>query len=120
MSVELNIVIIVSSIPFLRPFFHQNKAMNRSRFEMSSIFSKGGSRTGMSEITTQPGESQENLTPTRKHASGSVNFGAATGITVTREVEVAYGAQDAPFVHAALVGLVQGEVSRRRPVRTNA
>jgi len=123
MSVELNIVMVVSSIPFLRPLFAFKTAQGHSRFEMGSVFSKGGSRTGMSEIASQPGDSQENLTPTSKHAasgSGSGSFGAGMGITITREVEVTYGAQDAPFVHAALVGLVQGEVSRRRPVRPSA
>lgn len=119
MSVELNIVMIVSSVPFLRPLFHSNGAPHQSRFEMGSIFSKGGTRTGMSELS-QPGESQENLTPTNKHASGSGSFGASAGITVTHEVSVTYGAQDAPFVHAALVGLVQGEISRRGPGRPNA
>lgn len=32
------------------------------------------------------------------------------GITVTREVSVTYQPSNAPFVHAALVGLVQGEI----------
>lgn len=34
-----------------------------------------------------------------------------TGITVTKEVEVTYQPSDVQFVHAALVGLVQGEIA---------
>lgn len=33
------------------------------------------------------------------------------GIRVIREVEVTYQPADAPFVHAALVGLIQGEIA---------
>jgi len=88
--------------------------LNQPSFAMSSIFSKSGSRSAMSELSHR-NESQEDLTPTSKHASGSGSFGV--GITVTQEVSISYAKEDTPFVHAALVGLVQGEALRRRPSR---
>lgn len=39
-------------------------------------------------------------------------------IQVTREVSVTYQPNDVPFVHAALVGLIQGEIANPRLVRT--
>lgn len=36
------------------------------------------------------------------------------GITRTVEVEISYSPNDTPFVHAALVGLIQGELMAGR------
>lgn len=41
----------------------------------------------------------------------------SAGIVVTREVQVSYETKDAPNVHAALVGLLQGEIANPRLVR---
>ena len=122
MAVELNIVMIVSSIPFLRPLFQRNHQANdnkttRPRYELGSVFSKNGGGSGLTELS-HPGESQENLSPV-KHASTASSTTEGVGITVTSEVTVTYSKLDVPFVHAALVGLVQGEINRRTPVRTD-
>lgn len=112
MSVELNVVIIVSSVPLLRPLFRRQSARAAKylqRFDgipLGSVFSKKGSRSGVSEITNA---SQEDLTK----SAGSFPGREGEGITVTQEVEISYESHDAPFVHAALVGLVQGEISKR-------
>ncbi len=42
---------------------------------------------------------------------------AVPAIQVTREVSVSYESSDAPFVHAALVGLIQGEIANPHLVR---
>ena len=42
---------------------------------------------------------------------------AMPAIQVTREVVVTYEREDAPNVHAALVGLIQGEIANPRLVR---
>ena len=34
-----------------------------------------------------------------------------SGIMVTSEVSITYESSDSPYVHAALVGLVQGEIA---------
>ena len=39
------------------------------------------------------------------------------GIHVTTEVSVTYEPSNAPFVHAALVGLIQGEIANPRLVQ---
>lgn len=44
------------------------------------------------------------------------HYEMADRITVTREVTVEYEPSDAPFVHAALVGLVQGQIAKPRMV----
>jgi hypothetical protein len=59
--------------------------------------------------------SEEKLRHTSLQSPG---FDQDCGITVTREVEVSYQAHDAPFVHAALVGLRQGEIMKRKPSRS--
>ena len=58
--------------------------------------------------------SQENIVP---HLPNQYEMDHSQGITVTREVSVTYQTYDAPFVHASLVGLVQGEIANPQLVR---
>ena len=57
--------------------------------------------------------SQENIVP---HLP-EYEMEETHGITVVREVSVTYQPMNAPFVHAALVGLVEGEIADSQSVR---
>lgn len=87
---------------------------------LGSVFSKTRSKTG--SATLRSVDSEENLArPSSRDGSHGGAGGGSGGmgmmmsrmdaITVTREVSVSYSANDKPFVHAALVGLVQGEIA---------
>lgn len=129
-SVELNIVIITASIPLLRPLFRRARLPTsrpptrdplaspppswRSHIQLGSAFStKNNSRIKVHEHSTQS-ESVSSLDAIFKTTTTG-DFGE--GITVTREVQVSSERADAPFVHAALVGLVQGEMANPRLAR---
>lgn len=122
LSVELNVVIIVSSIPLLRPMFRRNHqrrpdAQQMQRWDSStigSVFSKKGVRTNLARV-----DSEENIiqSPQGHHNSMRLPELEDPGITVMTEVSVTYQTSDMPFVHAALVGLVQGEIANPRLAR---
>lgn len=116
-EIELNIVIVVSSVPLLRPLLnlfrkkHQRLPdENTSGWDtttFSSVFSKGKSKSRMTALSTS---SEENIVP---HTPEVFSM-QQPGITVTHEVTVTYQPSDVQFVHAALVGLVQGEIANPR------
>ncbi|KAK3686623.1 hypothetical protein LTR37_019645 [Vermiconidia calcicola] len=111
MSVELNVVIIVSSIPFLRPLFRKRRRAVEQQAPTqwhTTSFTSAFSKKGMRTTTHHSLSSQDNIMPYHPH------YEMADGITVTREVTVEYEPSDAPFVHAALVGLVQGQIAKPR------
>ncbi len=79
---------------------------------MGSVFSKRNNRMSKTHFSVS---SQERIfEDPRRHELSAL----PQGIQVTREVEVAYQPSDAPFVHAALVGLVMGEILNPRLART--
>lgn len=85
---------------------------------MDTIFSKkGNNRTTSSRLSAS---SEENMvdrntnTGSEPEASGA---GDSSGIVVTTEVAVTYEASDKPFAHAAMVGLVSGNVARASSIR---
>lgn len=106
MSIELNVVIMVASIPLLRPIFHgilyrvlgslAKHGPVQEKFEsisLGSILSKSKGRT--TEIPSS--SSQEHIAPQQDPFT----------ITQTVEVEVTTGPNhNITMVHAALVGLV--------------
>ncbi|RMY92661.1 hypothetical protein D0862_09429 [Hortaea werneckii] len=125
LSVELNVVIITSSVPFLRPLFErkhnasaQLELMQRQwdTSTVGSVFSKkSGARTNLSRV-----DSEENsILPDGHHQSTeSIQMQQPSGaIQVTQEISVSYETSDVPHVHAALVGLLQGEINNPRLVR---
>ena len=131
-SVELNVVIITASIPLLRPLFHRPRLPTsrpatqddlqtsppswRSHIQLGSAYTtKNNSRIQVHEHSTQS-ESVSSLDAIFGATSMKTGEGG-DGITVTREVQVRYEKADAPFVHAALVGLVQGEMANPRLAR---
>lgn len=118
--IELNVVIIVSSLPLLRPLLGLfSKKRHRLPDEASpgwdtetygSVFSKKSkSRARTMAMSTS---SEENIVP---HDS-QIFAMEPTGIMVTHEVSVSYQPSDVQFVHAALVGLVQGEIANPKLV----
>ncbi|KAH9827507.1 hypothetical protein Tdes44962_MAKER09686 [Teratosphaeria destructans] len=115
---ELNVVIIISSIPLLRPLFKRKprtpEAHVMRNWEIStsnSIFSKIGAKETLSRVDSE----EETLTerPTSTPLGGS----SYAAIHVTQEVEITYEPSNLPFVHAALVGLVQGEILNPKLVK---
>lgn len=78
---------------------------------MTSMFLKK-SRAG-SRLKALSTSSEENMVP---HSS-QVFYMEQPRITVTREVTVTYQPSDVQFVHAALVGLVQGEIANPKLAR---
>ncbi|GAB7359185.1 hypothetical protein MBLNU230_g5252t1 [Neophaeotheca triangularis] len=123
LSVELNLVMIVASVPLLRPLFRRTTPHPQSRWEsitLGSVLPKsrgsGRSRPSSSaseEFIMASAESQKaasSSTASAVPAREREGLAAEQGITRTMEVSVTYESSNAPFVHAALVGLVQGEI----------
>ena len=96
LSVELNIVMIASSIPLLRPLFRRNSKQSQNRHEMkrwdSGTVGSVMSRKSPHTITAR--ESEENI------IEQPSSLQPRHAIQVTREVTVTYETSDAPFVHA--------------------
>ncbi|KAK4507021.1 hypothetical protein PRZ48_000755 [Zasmidium cellare] len=117
-SVELNIVIVTASIPLLRPLFkRRTRHEGRQPSEIADVhlgsvtsFGKNVSRMHTPQHTST--SSLDNIV----HYDDTAGVDSA-GIVVTREVQVSYETKDAPNVHAALVGLLQGEIANPRLVR---
>lgn len=57
--------------------------------------------------------SQENIVPTNSQAFHMADAQPG-GITVTKEVQVTVESTEVQFIHAALVGLVQGEMANSK------
>jgi hypothetical protein len=116
--VELNVVITVTSIPLIRPLFGRRKPPlsepeNPTKWEtrsLSSAFSVKGLSSRAAALSIS---SQENIVPRLPE----YEMEDTHGITVVREVSVTYQPMNAPFVHAALVGLVEGEIAGSESVR---
>lgn len=118
LAIELNVVIIVASIPLLRPLFHRNNhradVMQPQQWDMptfNSVFSKGRARANLSRV-----DSEEHIIELQSKEHPTETEGP--GIQVTREVTVTYQPSDQAYVHAALVGLIQGEIANPRLART--
>ena len=113
-------MIIVSSIPLLRPLItlfrkkhHRlpdDSAPGWDTATFGSIYSKSKPRSRTAQMSTS---SEENIVP---HSSEIFHMDP-NAITVTREVSVSYHPNDVQFVHAALVGLIQGEINNPKLVR---
>lgn len=117
MAVEQDVVITVTSIPLIRPLLKRRKRVvvetdqKWDAITLNSTFSRRGTtmRAASSSIS-----SQENIVP---YSREQYEMDVPHGITVTTEVSVTYEAKDAPFVHASLVGLVDGEVANPRLIK---
>lgn len=116
MAVELNIVIIAASVPFLRPLFRRKPP----RLDLPGLHQVPPPLTWNSHIPLSSGFTSKNHSRTNTvteeelgvlpGTQGTAWAGEVEGvITVTTEVEVTYQRMEAPYVHAALVGLIQGE-----------
>jgi hypothetical protein len=81
---------------------------------IGSMFSNKGGRTTLSRV-----DSEENIiAPMTSHETPiELRSHDDQGITITHEVEVTYEPSNMPFVHAALVGLVHGEITNPKLVR---
>ncbi|KAF2172908.1 hypothetical protein M409DRAFT_16863 [Zasmidium cellare ATCC 36951] len=117
-SVELNIVIVTASIPLLRPLFkskkrHEGRPPNElGDVHLGSVTSFGKNVSRMHTPQHTSTSSLDNIV----HYDDTAGVDSA-GIVVTREVQVSYETKDAPNVHAALVGLLQGEIANPRLAR---
>jgi hypothetical protein len=79
---------------------------------LKSAFSRKGIKSSLSRIS---GSSEEQLT--LGLGKDLYELPAMPSIQVTREVEVTYERTNAPYVHAALVGLIQGEIMNPKLVK---
>lgn len=120
-SVELNVVLTVTSLPLLRPL------ARKTRERTARLLSKSHKMKESWDDTI----SLHSLTPSRNHKTGAgvgvralgstssqENFAFASqqdplSITRTVEVSVSHDNNDSSLLHAALVGLVQGEQMER-------
>ena len=110
MSIELNVVIVVASIPLLRSLFRHPSTITEQEVRTSwdnSTVESYFSKKKRPYATQYSMESEENIVSQDQH----FEMETRPGIVVTREVEVTYESSNAPFVHAALVGLVLGEIA---------
>ena len=119
LSIELNVVIIVASIPFLRPLFTQpanppaehRRTRSWATSTIDSLVRVGkSSRTTLSRV-----DSQEDFIPS---PALQMQCMSGMGIVVTTEVEVTtIEVDNAPHVHAALVGLLEGGIANPQLVQ---
>lgn len=114
-SIEFNLLIICASAPILRTLFQRRRPKHiystegvmQEEHELSTKESNDDKGGGKSAISSVNG-SQENIVPQRPRTTA---LSAMDGINRTRtvEVQVSFEHVEAPKVHAALVGLMQGE-----------
>ncbi|TKA72549.1 hypothetical protein B0A55_07756 [Friedmanniomyces simplex] len=110
-SIELNVVMIGSSIPLVRPLFvrsgrrraAQQKLQKWDRSTLGSFMSRKGPRANLSRVDSAERIMSQCPIPMENLEE--------SGIQVTREVMITYENTDRPFVHAALVGLVDGGIA---------
>jgi len=111
-TIELNVVMIVASIPALRPLFRYNglkrivrkqltpaRSHERTDYSAGSSFKMGMSKSSPATRIRSTG-SEEDMIPIQPIVSREM-----PGITRTVEVSVTHEKSEATFVHAALVGL---------------
>jgi len=118
-SIELNVVIIVSSLPLMRPIFTRRRPRRATEEQptpnwgssttFGSFIAKKGARSTLARVDSEEAIMPQNAVPMRDLGGG--------GINVTREVSVTYESSNQPFVHAALVGLIEGEIANPKLVR---
>lgn len=118
-SVEFNVVIIVTSIPLIRPLFKRRKpqlieAENTKWDDTVTLNSAHSIKRARSRAVPTSMSSQENIVP---YLPDQYEMDHPQGITVTKEVSVTYQPHDTPFIHASLVGLVQGEIANPQLVQ---
>lgn len=109
-SVELNVVIIVATVPLLRPMFHKTELYEIQSAAASDSFtlaSVSRDKVHRVHIGHQSVSSDENIIPRDPPQESE----ASRGIHVTREVSITYQPTNIPFVHATLVGLIHGEIA---------
>lgn len=130
LSVELSLVMVVAWVPLLRSLFRNRSNEPKSRWKaitLGSVLPKsrtGGGRrmsTANVEYIMTPQVSKSGVSGSSSRAVGFENGseegvggegGGIGEITRTTEVSVTYETSDKPFVHAALVGLVQGGICK--------
>lgn len=78
---------------------------------MGSIFSKKPKAT-LSRV-----DSEEKMIDPQADRYSYTAKDFHSGITITQEVSVSYESNNFPFVHAALVGLIQGEIANPKLVK---
>jgi len=119
-SIEYNLLIVCASVPLIRPLFQRRgrqhpyiqpeyipeehelstKPSNEKKYRVKSAASSVGS--------------EEYIMPTSSRVNTLPPMGS---ISRTVEVQVSYESANAPVVHAALVGLLQGEMMNPELVR---
>ncbi|KAK0286905.1 hypothetical protein LTR35_004374 [Friedmanniomyces endolithicus] len=118
-SIELNVVIIVSSLPLMRPIFTRRRPRRATEDQptpiwgssttFGSFMAKKGARSTLARVDSEEAIMPQNAVPMRDLGAG--------GINVTREISVTYESSNQPFVHAALVGLIEGEIANPKLAR---
>jgi len=106
-SIELNVVMIVASVPLLKPLF-KTKGLSRivRNLTNSQMGSESGGRSfrmgvGKGSTRVNSASSEEDILGTHQQRTKA----GPMAITRTVEVSVTHTANDRTFVHAALVGL---------------
>lgn len=105
-SIELNIIMVASSVPLLRPLFHKQKPPQRTlRGETWSV----GRQISLASIkSSQLQQSWSgNISESNLDSCPCPSTGRTEGITVTTEIDIdiSYRSRDAPAIHASLIGL---------------
>lgn len=97
------------------PSLHQLPPWRTKHIPLSSGFtSKNGSGTNLTAVTSNTNQGEETeLSCVEGWCDGDVREVDGV-ITVTTEVEISYQSMEKPFVHASIVGLIQGEIANPR------
>ncbi|KAH0122956.1 hypothetical protein KCU66_g8495, partial [Aureobasidium melanogenum] len=131
-SVELNVVLTVTSLPLLRPLAQEarekaNKLFSIARKEkepwddtisLRSVHTSGAddeeSKTGMVNVESKTGAGVGVIAlGTPASQGGFLAQQDMSSVVRTVEVQISYEANETPMIHACLVGLVQGQAMER-------
>ncbi|KAI5203880.1 hypothetical protein E4T39_03931 [Aureobasidium subglaciale] len=122
-SVELNVVLTVTSLPFLRPLAQEARERATRILSVSRKFKEPWDDTiSLRSIHTHTQNDEESktgadvgvvaLSATPAHHGFAAQQDPESLIR-TIEVEITYEKNETPMIHAALVGLVQGQAMER-------
>ncbi|THV90666.1 hypothetical protein D6D27_05720 [Aureobasidium pullulans] len=120
-SVELNVVLTVTSLPLLRPLARETRertarllSINRKIKEpWDDTISLRSMHTGQEDVESKTGAGV-GVTALGNHSrDGFASQQDPESVIRTVEVSISYEKNDSPLIHAALVGLVQGQAMER-------
>ncbi|KAI4737829.1 hypothetical protein E4T50_11708 [Aureobasidium sp. EXF-12298] len=117
-SVELNVVLTVTSLPLLRPLAQEARHLFTKTREVKepwddTISLRSIHTSGMDDEESKTGAGVGVVALSSPQSDGFVAQQDMSQVIRTVEVEISYEKNETPMIHACLVGLVQGQAMER-------